>query len=211
MTSSIAAVFVPLRSVRIFVLASVAVCVAGVMWIACHQSKPSVSAECLKDHQYQFLAASYCRAGEFESAESALEDSFALHSRAGCADCVSQVRDMRNLAMLLNKQGRVKRVVEVRYMAMIQMQQCRLNGANATNAAVCRLHKNCDHDVDREECGLFGCRQFGSFLIQKFYPQPVSGWAPMSRAGANEFRFVPELNDKFVDVVDLYDSRAINH
>ena len=207
MTSSIAAVFVPQRSVRLFILAILAVCAAGVMWTACYQSRPSVSAECLKDRQYQFLAVSYCRAGEFESAESALEESFALHSRAGCADCVSQVRDMSYLAKLLGKQGRLGRLVDARYVAMVLSQQRRLDEVNAGYATVCRVHKNCEHDVDREECGLFGCRQLGYFLIYKFFPQPESGSHIHSRAGTDDSRVVPGLNDEFLQVIECHDSR----
>jgi hypothetical protein len=210
MTSSIAAVFVPLRSVRLFVLGTLAVCAAGVMWTACYQSKPSVSAECLKDRQYQFLAVSYCRAGEFEYAESALEESFALHSRAGCADCVSQVRDMSYLARVLGKQGRLGRLVEERYLAMVLNQQRRLHEVNAGYATVCRVHKNCEHAVDREECGLFGCRQFGYFLVYTLYPQTESRWVAMGRAGTDGSRVVSghnELNDEFLQVVEEHDSR----
>lgn len=161
MTSSIAAVFVPLRSVRIFVLASVAVCVAGVMWIACHQSKPSVSAECLKDHQYQFLAASYCRAGEFDYAESMLIASIALHSRAGCSGCVSQVKEKLYLSKILNKQDLLTEV-------------------KATNATACRVHKNCDHDVEKDECGLLGRLEVNCCQIHKVEPHPESGWFGLS-------------------------------
>lgn len=72
LTNGIAAVFVPLRSVRLFVLATLAICAAGVMWIACNQSKPSVSAECSQDVQYHWLAESYFKVGEFGYAESML-------------------------------------------------------------------------------------------------------------------------------------------
>jgi hypothetical protein len=181
LTNGIAAVFVPLRSVRLFVLATLAICAAGVMWIACNQSKPSVSAECSQDVQYHWLAESYFKVGEFEYAESMLRKCIAVHSSFGCSHCVSQVQDKRYLA-----------------------QDVLISQANPTP---CRLHKNCEHDVEVEARGLLGHREVSSCRTHEYYPQPESGWVTVGRASALDSSALPGHIDGWIDVIESRDSR----
>ena len=183
LTNGIAAIFVPRRSVRLFVLATLAICAAGVMWIACNQSKPSVSAECSQDVQCHWWVESYFKVGEFDYAESMLRKCIAVHSSFGCSHCVSQVQDKRYLALVLSKQGRLAESNAI-FNELFEAAVAHSEGndvfldedfravANCSphehgyrvedllilqaNPTPCRLHKNCEHDVDVEARGLFG-------------------------------------------------------
>lgn len=206
LTNGIAAIFVPRRSVRLFVLASLAICAAGVMWIACNQSKPSVSAECSQDIQYHWWVETYYKVGEFDYAESMLRKCIAVHSSFGCSNCLSQVQDKRYLALVLSKQGRRAESNSTcsTHKFGYPVEEVLISQANATP---CRLHTNCEHDVEVDASGLFGCRQFPGCLISTFEPLPESGWVTVSRVGTFDSRALAGHNDEWVDVVEFHDSR----
>ncbi len=234
LTNGIAAIFVPRRSVRLFVLATLAICAAGVMWIACNQSKPSVSAECSQDVQCHWWVESYFKVGEFDYAESMLRKCIAVHSSFGCSHCVSQVQDKRYLALVLSKQGRLAESNAI-FNELFEAAVAHSEGndvflhedfravANCSphehgyrvedllilqaNPTPCRLHKNCEHDVEVEARGLFGHRQVSSCRTHESYPQPESGWVTVGRAGALDSSALPGHIDGWIDVIESRDSR----
>jgi tetratricopeptide (TPR) repeat protein len=137
MTSSIAAVFVPQRSVRLFILAILAVCAAGLMALPSDQTKfwiregvsrldhndtknaeicfliaydhaqKSRKRERYKEYCSYRLAEIYESTGRLEEAEKMLKANYAIHANSGCSRCVVEVADKRRLARVLGKQGRL--------------------------------------------------------------------------------------------------------
>lgn len=259
MTSSIAAVFVPLRSVRLFVLAILAVCAAGLMalpsdqtkfWIregvsrldhndtknaeicfliAYNHAQKSRKGERYEEYCSHRLAEIYESTGRLEDAEKMLKENYAIHANSGCSHCVVEVADKRRLARVLGKQGRLTdahAVLNELFQAAIHSPEnafidgkfmsakicstpglgCPVEAALIWQASPtpCRLHKNCEHDVEVEVLGQGGHRETSACRIHKFYPQPVSAWVTMGRAGSEDSRDFPglnELNDEFLKVV----------
>jgi len=138
MTSSIAAVFVPLRSVRLFVLAILAVCAAGLMalpsdqtkfWIregvsrldhndtknaeicfliAYNHAQKSRKGERYREFCICKLAEIYEYQKDFEQAEAMIKEHMAVHSRDGCVNCEHQAEDRRDLSRVLVKDGKIE-------------------------------------------------------------------------------------------------------
>jgi len=138
MTSSIAAVFVPLRSVCLFVLAILAVCAAGVMalpsdqtkfWIregvsrldhndtknaeicfliAYNHAQKSRKGERYREFCICKLAEIYEYQKDFERAEAMIKEHMAVHSKDGCINCEHQAEDRRDLSRVLFKDGKIQ-------------------------------------------------------------------------------------------------------
>jgi hypothetical protein len=138
MTSSIAAVFVPQRSVRLFILAILAVCAAGLMalpsdqtkfWI--HEGVSRLDHNDTKNAEICFLIAydhaqksrkgeryrefCICKLAEiyeyqkdFERAEAMIKEHMAVHSKDGCINCEHQAEDRRDLSRVLVKEGKIQ-------------------------------------------------------------------------------------------------------
>lgn len=250
MTSGIAAVFVPLRSVRLFVLAILAVCAAGVMampsdqtkfWIqegvsrldhndvqnaeicfliAYNHAQKSRKGERYEEYCSHRLAEIYESAGRLEEAEKMLKQHTAVHSKSGCVNCKLQVEDRRDLARVLVKEGKIWQAnavidpVEAAVICSYQIDDSgheRLISEGLTYVpalpSACRFHKDCEHDVELEARGLLANLEASGCRAHKDYPETEGAWVNMGRAGADGSRVVPGLNDKFVDVVEFYDSR----
>lgn len=213
LTNGIAAVFVPLRSVRLFVLASLTVCAAGVMALSFNQTKfwiyegvsrldhndeqnaeicfriayrnsdKTLVGERYKEYCSHRLAEIYESAGRLEDAEKMLKEHFAIHANSGCSHCVVEVADKRRLARVLGKQGRLAESNAI-FNDLFEAAVAHSDGndvfldedfravANCSkheygdpeqellilqaNPTPCRLHKNCEHDVEVEARGLLG-------------------------------------------------------
>ena len=260
MTSSIAAVFVPQRSVRLFVLAILAVCAAGVMALPSDQTKfwiregvsrldhndvqnaeicfllaydhaqKSRKGECYEEYCSHRLAEIYESTGRLEDAEKMLKENYAIHANSGCSRCVVEVADKRRLARVLGKQGRLtdahailnelfestlSHLPEDAFLddKFLSVEICSTPGLGCpveaaliwqANPTPCRLHKNCEHDVEIEVLGQVGHREASACRIHKFYPPPVAAWVTMGRAGSEDSRDLPglnELNDEFLKVI----------
>ncbi|MBA4076673.1 MAG: hypothetical protein C0508_16645 [Cyanobacteria bacterium PR.023] len=262
MTSSIAAVFVPQRSVRLFVLAILAVCAAGLMALPSDQTKfwiregvsrldhndtknaeicfliaydhaqKSRKGERYEEYCSHRLAEIYESTGRLEDAEKMLKENYAIHANSGCSRCVVEVADKRRLARVLGKQGRLTdahAILNELFQAAIRSPEnvsiddrflsveicstpglgCPIEAALIWQASPtpCRLHKNCEHDVEVEALGQVGHREASACQIHKFYPAPVAAWVTMGRAGSDGSRVVPGLNDELLQVVEEHDSR----
>lgn len=137
LTNAFTVIFLPVRSVRLFALAFVAVSAAILMctrdidtryWIhegighldlndvqnaeicflrAYEHAQKSYTGERYKEYCSHQLAEIYESVGQFEKAEKMLNEHIAIHSSSGCSHCVAEVADRRHLARVLGKQGRV--------------------------------------------------------------------------------------------------------
>lgn len=263
LANGIAAIFVPLRSVRLFVPAILSVCAAGVMalpsdqtkfWIregvsrmdhndtknaeicfliAYDQAQKSRKGERYEEYCSHRLAEIYESAGRLEEAEKMLKEHYAIHANSGCSHCVIEVADKRRLARVLGKQGRLadaNAILNELFEAALahlpdyasiddkfrSVEICSTHGSGCPVEAAliwqasptpCRLHTNCEDDVEVEAGGLLANREASGCRIHKFYPEPESAWATVGRAGAIESNALPGHIDDWIDVIESRDSR----